>query len=309
MYDTLKIWLPTERIAEVGYLSRVPTLLDNPTQHSNSLNTGFTGHYKGMKVTVNPKGIGLFGSVCKAYLNDNIKTLTRQDTERAFEQFSDELLLPINEGIIRRIDFAQSFLVNYEPEIYYNYLGYCNHYDRLTQPHSLYYQNQLRTKLFYNKLTEVKKKGYKVPEVWFNENVLRYELRYLSRLPQQFNVYEVKAKMLYDEVFYIDLIDRWHKEYDTITKTNNINLNYNKMKRPKDFLSLLALLQINQLGLNQTLMLIDEVKAKNCFKHKEYYSRLKADIKRLYKAYEPEKSNELITELNDKIRQVKGYYR
>lgn len=309
MYDTLKIWLPANSIAEVGYLNRVPALLDNLTQHSKADTTGFTGHYRGLKVSVSEKGCSINGSVCKAYLNDNMQTLTRQDTERVFELFSDELLLPFDEAKINRIDLAQSFLVNYEPELYYNYLGDSNHYKRLTQPQSIYYQNQLRTKLFYNKVAEVKKKGYKVPEIWANKNVLRYELRYMSRLPQQFNVFSVTAKMLYDEVFYIDLIDRWHNEYEGITKTNIINLNHDKMNKPKDFITQMALLKINELGLNKTLQLVEELKAKKCFQHKEYYSRLKADIKKLHKAYEPEQPNELISELNKKISQVKGYYR
>lgn len=237
-----------------------------------------------------------------------MQTLTRQDTERVFELFSDELLLPFNEAKINRIDLAQSFLVNYEPELYYNYLGDSNHYKRLTQPQSIYYQNQLRTKLFYNKVAEVKK-GHKVPEIWVNRNVLRYELRYMSRLPQQFNVFSVTAKMLYDEGFYINLIDRWHNEYEAITKTNNINLNYDKMNKPKDFITQMALLKINEMGLNETLQLVEELKAKRCFQHKEYYSRLKADIKKLHKAYEPEQGNDLINELDKKVKKVLYTYR
>lgn len=309
MYDTLKIWLPANSIAEVGYLDRVVTLLDNTTQHTKADNTGFSGYYKGLKASVSDKGVSLYGSICKAYLDNNIKTLTRQDTQRAFELFSDELHLPFNESIINRIDLAQSFLVDYEPELYYHYLGDCNHYHRLTQPQSISYQNQLRTKIFYNKKAEVKKKGYKVPEIWANKNILRYELRYMSRIPKQFNVYKVTAKLLYDEAFYINLIDRWHNEYESINKTSSINLNHSKMNKPKDFLTQMAILKINEIGLCETLKLIEELKAKNCFQHKEYYSRLKADIKRLYKTYEPEQGNELITELNKKITQVKEYYR
>ena len=91
MYDTIKFWLPNERIKESGYLQRVPTLLTNAKEIYKQ-DTGevyFTGSILGMSVSIGNAGISLKGSICKSYLNDNFKTLTRQDTQRAIEQIQD----------------------------------------------------------------------------------------------------------------------------------------------------------------------------------------------------------------------------
>lgn len=302
MYDTLKLWLPAQSIVEYDYLNRVPTLLNDFTQHIKAEAEFYTGNFQGLNLCISTNGISIKGSLAKFYLNDNIKTLTRQDTQRAIEMLSDNLELPINESIVNRIDIAQSLIVKNQPKLYYPLFGESSRFKRSFMAGSLYYSNGLRTKLFYNKIAEVKKHRSPIPEIWQNKNLLRYELRYTSRLPKQFNTFQVKAKNLFEEQFYIDVIDKWVNEYEAINKINEINLNYNKMNKPKDFFTQMALLKINEMGQNEALNLVEQLKANNCFEHKEYYSRLKADIKRLCKAYEPDQQNELITELNKKSK-------
>jgi hypothetical protein len=309
MYDTLYMWLPAQSIAEVNSLQKIPYLFTNLTQHTKADSTFFSGQFEGLNASVSNSGLSLKGSLCKYFLKDNIKTLTRQDTQKAFEKLADTLHLPMIEAIIRRIDLAQSFIVNYPTELYYPYLGESSYFERLIQPQSLYYNNGLRVKLFYNKIAEVKKKRLLIPEIWQNKNVLRYELRYISRLPQQLYVNKVLAKTLYEEQFYINQIDRWHSEYEAINKLNQTNLNLNRMKKPKDFINQMAALYINSIGQNEAFKLVEQMKANNCFEHKEYYSRVKQDIKKLSKSMECEEKNELITELSKKIKQVKQYYR
>lgn len=119
----------------------------------------------------------------------------------------------------------------------------------------------------------------------------------------------VIASDLYKEEFYTNLIDKWLLEYETIQKNKQFNLNYDTMKQPKDFKDQLFLLKLSELGQVETNQLLDLMKAKNCFEHKEYYSRLKADIKRMYKKHQPEQADELISELSNKIKRVTQYYR
>lgn len=309
MYDTLNIWLPAQSIAQVSSLNNIPYLFSNLTEHTKADSTFFSGQFDGLKASVSNSGLSLKGSLCKYYLNDNIKTLTRQDTQRAFEKLADTLHLPMSEAVISRIDLAQSFIVNYPTELYYPYLGESNYFKRLIQPQSLYYNNGLRVKLFYNKVAEAKKKRVLLPEIWQDKNVLRYELRYVSRLPQQFNTSKVIAKTLFEEQFYINLIDRWQAEYEAINKLNYSSINYNKMNKPKDFINQMAAMYINTIGQSEALKLVEQMKASNCFEHKEYYSRVKQDIKKLSKSYEPDNKNELIAELSKKIKQVKQHYR
>jgi hypothetical protein len=54
MYDTIKFWLPNERIKESGYLQRVPTLLTN-AKETYKQDTGevyFTGSILGMSASI-----------------------------------------------------------------------------------------------------------------------------------------------------------------------------------------------------------------------------------------------------------------
>ncbi|MCZ2101282.1 MAG: hypothetical protein LC107_07075 [Chitinophagales bacterium] len=313
MYDTLNLWLPNDAIKESGYLQRVPTLLTN-AKETYKQDTGeiyFNGSILGMSASISNAGISLKGSICKSYLNDNFKTLTRQDTQRAIEQLEDILNLPIKEADVKRIDFAQSFTVSQNPQNFFTFLGECNHYKRLTQPKSLYYQNGMRTKLFYNKIAEGKAKGDVLPPIWANKHILRYELRFTSRLPYQFDKAQIQAQNLYNEVFYMDLVDRWIREYETINKNNSIldQMNIKQIETPKDFIYQMALLQIKEVGIQKTLESIEQLKAQNQFKHKEYYSRLKADIKKLCKTEVLTEGSDLIAELDKKVKQVKEYCR
>lgn len=313
MYDTLNLWLPNEAIKESEYLQRVPNLLNN-AKETYKQDTGeiyFTGSVLSMSASISNAGISLKGSICKSYLPDNFHTLTRQDTQRAIEQLEDFLTLPIKEADVKRIDFAQSFTVSQSPQNYFNFLGECNHYKRLTQPKSLYYQNGMRTKLFYNKIAEGKDKGQTIPPIWANKHILRYELRYTSRLPYQFNKTQIQAQNLYNEGFYIGMVERWIREYESINKNNSIldKMNTKQIETPKDFMYQMALLQIKEVGIQKTFETIEQLKAQNQFKHKEYYSRLKADIKKLCKSEVLTEGSNLIAELDKKVQQIAEYCR
>jgi len=311
MYDTIKEWLPAELINESGYFNRVPTLLTNCKQsvYQSTNEVYFTGNLQGMFITVGMAGISLKGSLCKSYLDDNFKTLTRQDTQRAIEQLNDLLSLPVYKGELKQIDFAQNYIVDQTPENYYPLLGNSTHYKRLEQPKSIYYKNSIKTKLFYNKIAEGKTKGYNMPAIWQNKNVIRYELRYTSRIPQQFKTSSIQAQNLYNEMFYIDMVNRYISEWKNIYKNSTINFNLEKMNKPKDFFDQLLLLKIHEIGQNKVFEIIEQLKTQNVFEHKEYYSRLKSDIKKLCTNNAPIETNELIQELDTKIKRVKDYCR
>ena len=313
MYDTLFLWLPAEWINESGYLDRVPTLLSNIKQTYNSTTEQiyFTGGYEGLNLSVSTSGISIKGSICKSYRKDNFKTLTRQDTERAFESLQDKMSLPILNAKVRRIDFSQSYSVSQLPESYYPLLGDCKGYQRLKQPKSLYYQNGSKTLLFYNKIEEGKSKKLTIPSIWADKHILRYELRYTKRISEQFKMDIVKASDLYQESFYMELVDRYIREYQNIYKNNQIidSMNLTSINTPKDFIYQMALIKIKELGMEATIESVEQLKAKDQFKHKEHYSRLKADIKKLCKNDKTTLQSPLITELDKKISQVKCYCR
>ncbi len=309
MYDTINFWLSFDNVGNFD-MSRILQSLSDITEHTKEDGQAYhSGNLRNYKVNMSGQGISLKGSLAKYFLPDNFHTLTRSDTARAIEQMSDELHLPIINAKLSRIDFAQNFIVDNKPEAYYPYLGDSQYYKRLMQPKSIYYVNELRQKVFYDKVAEGKKSRLKLPDVWTGQNVLRYELRLCKRLPNELNMAEVTAKQLYNERFYMAIFDKWQAEYDSINKLHNLNFNTSTMKSPKDFWKQISLMAINTIGQEKIMQEIEILKAKKTFDKPEYYCRLKNEVRELCKAPDLTASSDLMAELDKKIKASKRYYR
>ena len=309
MYDSLNLWLPIEKAGNFD-LSKTLQNLSGITEHTKADGEIYvSGHLNNYKINISGQGVSLKGSLAKYFLPDNFHTLTRSDTTRAFEMMADELNLPILKAKVSRIDFAQNFLMDFEPEAYYSFLGECQYYNRQPQSKSLYYSNGLRQKVFYNKIAEGKAKGLILPDVWNGQNVLRYEMRFTSRLPKQFKKTEITASTLSDEKFYMGLFDRWLAEYEAINKLHSINFNLSDMNSPKDFWKQINLMAINIIGQEKIMQEVENLRHQKAFDKPEYYSRLKKEIKELCKTPEMTVSSDLVAELDTKIKTAKRYYR
>lgn len=309
MYDTLKLYLRQDSVKDVDLLAETPVFLENITEHSKNDEIYYSGSLNNLRMYVSEKGVSINGSIAKYYLSDNMQTLRRQDTEQAIQKLSDDLHLPIKKANVSRIDFAHNFIMQYKPDVYYPYLGESQYFNRFQQPKSLYYSNDSRTLLFYDKPVEAKSKGYRIPEVWSDQNVLRYEIRYRRRLSKQFKEPEVRARTLYDEQFYIKLTDRYVSDFKSIHKNVKISLDSENMATVKDFWDQMALLSIERIGQAGAVDLVEELRAKEVFDKPEYYSRLKKQIRDKSKKFQASDSTPLIDELESKISALKRYYR
>jgi len=309
MYDTVNLWLPSDKAGSFD-VSKIFQSLSAITEHIKADGqVCASGYLRNYKVNILSQGVSLKGSLAKYFLPDNFHTLTRSDSIRAFEMMADELCLPIHKANVSRIDFAQNFLMNYKPEVYYTILGDCQHYNREPHTKSLYYTNGLRQKLFYNKLAEGKTKGMRLPDIWNGQNVLRYEMRFKSRLPKQFNRAEITASNLSDEKFYMIIFDKWLSEYESINKLNTINFNLSDMNSPKDFWKQINLMAVNIIGQDKIMQEIENLRHKKAFDKPEYYSRLKKEIKELCKSPKMTSTSDLVIELDKKIKSSKRFYR
>jgi hypothetical protein len=309
MYDTINLWLPFEKVKEFN-LTKTLNNLSGITEHNKHDGQVYmSGYLNNYKVNLSEQGISLRGSLAKYFLPDNFHTLTRSDTNRAFEKMSDELYLPINKSKVNRIDFAQNLLMDYEPEAYYNFLGECQHYRRQPQSKSLYYSNTLRQIVFYNKVAEGKTKGLSLPPVWDGQNVLRYEMRFTSRLSKQFNQAEIAASSLSDEKFYMIIFNKWLAEYQAINKLNSMESNLSGVHSPKDYFKHLYLTAIRIKGQDKVMQDIESLRHQKAFNKPEYYSRLKKEIKELCKTPEMTSKSDLIAELDKKILTSIKHYR
>jgi hypothetical protein len=313
MYDNIDFNLKREQAGNIDLLAEIPQLLQRASEHyfNDGANVSITGYIDSLKVNVTDQRVSVKdNSLCKYYLPENFQTLTRGDTQRAIEKLSDALHLPMNKADITRIDLAQGIIVKHETPVYYNHLGLLQYYNRLEQNRGLYYNNNNRKLVFYDKVAEHKHKNLLVPAMYQNRNVLRYEMRFTNHLLKQFNVPELRAEMLYNENFYIDIIERWHTEYKNINKIRNINnIDYNMIKTKEQLKrQALLLLIIEQGGELEFYKKIAEAQAKFELTNKQAFD-LRALIKAVSKSEILTCESDIITELDKKMKEAVRFYR
>jgi len=317
MYDTAHLFLPAERAGGLNLPAYVPGFLERVTEHyhSNDQQT-VSGYLNNLRIGAGGAGLWVKGSLCTYYYSNNFGILTRQDTKRVIEQLSDALELPMSRANVGRIDVGKTMLTKYPPKAYFTELGLCQYYARLSQPESIRYQNGKRVLTFYDKKAEGKQAGLIVPEIWANKNALRYEGRFMTRLPQQFNRAQLLATDLYEERFYMGIIDRWVKEFDAIQKVKRTDINLEQaMRSVKDFSQIAERLLVQELGgETAALELIEQIRLKGEYKNRTDIKRLKDRIKDL--SQEPavasdraEVNSDLMAELSAKVRQAQQFYR
>ena len=300
-----------EVIPGTNFLDTIPQYLTEFTSGGTSKYGKYVNGLLGsLKVNINETRVKISNSsICKYYLGDNFKTLGKSDTKQAILKISDSLHLPFHLANVTRIDFAQNFIMQYPESLYYPYLGEAKYYNRLPQNNGVYYnlESKKRQLLFYGKVHEQKQKRQPIPEIYQNRNVLRYELRFKKELRKQFNQPQITARLLYDEVFYKNIVKRWKDEYLAIQK---INLKLRGMKptgSKKVFIENLALFSLLELGQPIVLSKVKEWQETGQISKKQAYD-LRICVKSLTKISIDEKGNELINELNRKVKEAARFY-
>ena len=302
MYDTLHLWIPTEVLSSDD-LGQITQRMENVTEH---IKQGRLPHITGrvcrtFRTSVNERGVSLRGSLAKYHFGNNYYTLTRRDSQEAIERLSDELILPVSEAKVTRIDMAQNFTMEHPAGVYYDYLGACRYYNRLRQPQSVSWQNKNRTKIIYDKVAEMNSRSVDIPVECRGKNVLRYEMRYKERLGSQFNQPVVTAGHLTDEVFYRGLIENFKSEYDSIVKVKRIEMDVPQVKTPNEFMQWLQLVAIQKIGHVELDAKIEEMRLRRQFSRDEYYSRAMKMIRQLGSKSSMHAQEQPIDELTAKV--------
>jgi len=308
MIDTTKLFISQEQ-AGGSVLDCLPYLTNlSETYRKESGQTYIAGNAGNLRVGISAHGISITGSLPKFYLGTNLHTLNRGDSRRAFEMMADTLHLPIHKATVSRVDIGHNIMTNYKPGLYYPYLGQSSYYSRLTQPNSISYQNSLKSKKFYNKIAESKHNKVAIPEIYEGKHLLRYELSYTQKLCKQFNQAAITPSTLTDERFYMDMYDRWFKEYELIKKIGIPYMDKKKMKTSKGFWKQIDAFAIQYLGQEALLNLLEEMKAEKGFSTDRNYYRIKKElIERSSQTLTDEP--ELIQELNKKVARARQSYR
>ena len=311
MYDTINFRLTAKDACNIDFLEETPCYLNNIAHHIFSGVPVVTGDLGGLKVVVSGWQVKVKdASLCKWYLGDNFQELGRGTTQQAIEKLSDDLHLPMDRATITRLDVGVNIITQHPPATYLNHLGVLAHAQRLQQPKGLYYSKRDEMLCFYDKVMECKAHNELLPPLYRGRNVLRYEQRYMHRIHSRLKVPAVTGATLYDEAFYMAVLERFLKTYKVIKKINDIKPNFKIMKGRKDFQRMGVLSLIERLGGEIELTnQINEARQRGELTIKQAHD-LRDGIKQACKTkvglVVP---NEQITELDKKLYEAVKFYR
>lgn len=311
MYDKLKIWV--DRGIVGNQISAIPNCLAD-VRSITDYQTGEVreyGNLDSLSVSVYSSGVSIVGSLAKYYLSDNLFTLNRRTTQEAIERISDCLHVDIAAAKITSLEFGTHFtMCNPVPE-YLVLLGEVPHLRRCRYTdNTLYYRSkgkrEYKVHTFYDKAEEATTRGIvKLPPNLTGANLLRYELRYNNNLPKQLSTKEVTTAMLYNENFYSSMLQRYSDVYFSINKTNVLKTDImSEIKTVGDAYEVVIARLINQTGHEEIETFLSELKQAKVFDHPIYYTRLKKKLKDVAGKVSLTETNELINELDEKIRSV-----
>lgn len=311
MYDKVKFWLDVTIIGEflpyiVNYLTGVKEQTDKFTGEVK-----IYGYLQNLRVMICQGGVSITGSLPKYYYPDNLYTLDRKTTKETIQKLCDELHLPVNKAKITSFEFGTHFLVSQPVAAYLKLLGEMPYLRRYQfNNDSLYYQTvgEQKTLNFYDKVKEAKKRKIVLPQCYIDSNLLRYEIRYKRRLLQQLNEPFIIGETLYNEDFYRKMVNIYIDSYFSIRKINSLKSDFmNEIKTPSDGFNLFCAEMIHQLGQDRIMQFIDRLKQNKIYKDPKSYTRLKDKLFGLVNKIDVTETNELISELDNEINNLKAY--
>ena len=313
MYDTVYMKLCSYEIPGVSLLGEIPGYLDDVTgEHSYKGFPVLTGCLGSLGVSIDQGALRINrGSLCKWFLGDNVGKMSRGDTERAIELLSDSLHLPMSRAIITRFDVAQNLIMKYPATVYANHLGTLKYATRLIEPDCLYYKQRAGRLAFYDKTKEVMShRSGEIPEICKSHNILRYERRFERRLTHYLNEPDITASTLYDERFYIKVVDFWHNAYKDIEKINNISINTEAMRSKRQFDIAARLALVEKFGGEAAFLeTLKEKQRQGKVTKKQAFDIRKAIKEACTSGESLTVKSDAIEELDKKIKEAAAYYR
>ncbi len=310
MYDKIKLWAARTRATpDVSrFLDKAKEQIDHETGEVCTF-----GSLNGLKVSIYMGGISIIGSLAKFLYPNNIYPLDMNSTAQAIEKLSDNLHLPITDAKVTGLEFGRAFVMAHPVESYLSKLG---DMPRLLRYHfdvgTLYYKprgkQQPKVFAFYDKKADAAAKGMVLPVGFEDANLLKYEMRFNGRLPQQMGVPDVKASTLSESGFYRQMIKRYQENYFAISKLNQVKTDVmSEIKTVSDAFDVLVARLINGSDQTQITAFVEELKEAKVFEDRKNYTRLKRKIQEVATKAGVTTSDELIKELDDEIKNVGAY--
>lgn len=237
MYDTLTIRIP-------GYPANIDIHELSGGFEGTNVETGECwrrGAIRNLQVRRKCDFLSVSGSLAKFYFGNNLMMHTRSSAARALNDVARIFEVPLSSMNVARIDIGVNVDLDFPIAEYLSRLGSSGRYvrDVFGSGETVRYRMSARAKTFYDKITEMRKRRAPIPEEWKNKNVLRFELRFLSKLRNQLRVAPITAATLVDETFYEHVRGRLYPEFENITMTPRSQSVFNPVSVPqlKDYLA------------------------------------------------------------------------
>jgi hypothetical protein len=272
--------------------------------------TGEVYGYKGKlknnyKIEVKNDVLKIENSLATYFLGNNIETLTINQTKEAIENLSDDLHLDMKQARLTRIDFANNFIMRDPPINYFSCLVEANKLNKNRIDSTLYFSNQVRSLVFYDKTKHYQDKNINIPEAYQNQNILRYERRLLKA-----GKYRLKFEDLYKPNIFKNFLDHWKREYDSIIKNSSLQFTKEASNMfSYKFLCAVALKEYVEKtgGMEKLFEIFDKEQRKGNIKrqNKPYYKNRIQEVLTLPELFEPDS---LTTELNEKVNEAYQRY-
>lgn len=309
MIDTLNMWIDAAAMAGGNPFAIAPYLIDIEEKQGERRGYSISGRLGDYTIYADRRGVTLKGSLAKYFLPSNVYTLTRADVQQAIEQMSDALHINVAAAVVKRVDVSTVIPTRRPPSDYYSHLGVKPYFTRVQATSTtLYYNTQKRQLIFYDKTKEAAAKRAKIPPTMANCNLLRYELRFTSRLQMQLKQPQpIQAAVLYNQDFYYMLVQRWKQEFEDIKK-NRASAMIDNIKNPKEAQVALFAILLKQGGQSVIEEYISDLKARKVFADPKYYTRLKGSLNKILQT-PTEQQEDLTAELEEAITAVARYAR
>lgn len=146
-----------------------------------------------------------------------------------------------------------------------------------------------------------------VPSVCYEcGNVLRYEARFNARLAKQMQRQEVLASTLSNTDFYNGVLEKWGQMYFNINKFYGVG-NMGKVKNVTEAKDYIFAVALHNMGAGDVDKILSEMKARQLFNDRKYYSRLKQSLDSVREKYLTSSGDDAANELDDEVRNVLAY--
>lgn len=309
MFDNVHLRLTTVGVDTstiVNRLSNAKQTVDIDTGECRTF-----GYLNNLRVSVYESGLYIVGSLAKYYNGGNVYTLNRKDTERAVEKLSSELGVDISSAKVTYLEFGDAFVMQYPVQEYLKRLSSMPRMARNQQEYSLYFQckgmEQPKSAVFYDKRLELLKKKEPLPDGFKSLNLLRYEIRFKNRLPQQIGWPEVTASTLSNREFYRKMLNHYQQIYFSISKRKTLKPSaLRDIRNPKDAFDCLVGMLISQADPKQIEDFIGDLSTGTNLDRVQLY-RLGKMVERVSTKGKLMEQDTLISELDNHIQNVGVY--